>query len=192
MNIDNFLNESHEAIKAVDYETVKTAVEILKNAYKNNKIVIIAGNGGSAFTSSHFALDINCRCNVFARDNMIFRVISLTDNVGMITATANDHAYDKTFEILLKQYASKENIFIAISASGDSLNILKAAELAKVNDMKIISLTGNNGGKLRNLTDVHINVPCDNMSIIESVHLLLVHMITELLIEQLRCDNSRP
>ena len=114
-------------------------------------------------------------------NNRRFRVTSLCDNTELITAWANDSGYEVVFSEQLKTFAEEGDLLIAISASGNSPNIIRAVDVAKIKGMKVIGLTGFAGGKLRELADVPIHVEAKDYGIIENCHLMFGHLATKYL-----------
>jgi D-sedoheptulose 7-phosphate isomerase len=143
---------------------------------RRSKIFII-GNGGSASTASHMAVDLAKGTQVKGYPSL--RVISLTDNVGMITAWANDLAYEEVFTEQLKNLLSYKDVLIAISASGNSPNILSAVRYAKSRGAATVGFIGFGGGKLKDLVDVDITVSSHNYGVVEDFHLTLNHIISQ-------------
>jgi D-sedoheptulose 7-phosphate isomerase len=159
-------------------EVMKLAIAI-NQARKTGGTVYIAGNGGSASTASHFATDIGI--GSLNRANPV-RSVSLCDNTAAITAIANDMDYSSIFAQQLKLLGKQGDLLIVISASGNSDNLLKAVEVASALGMESHSLTGFNGGKLKQLTlgrNVHVETPKGAYGLVEDAHLAICHVITE-------------
>jgi D-sedoheptulose 7-phosphate isomerase len=139
------------------------------------------GNGGSASTASHFVADLakNTRS-----DNLPnFRVHGLTDNMAILSAYANDEGYENVFAQQLASFVGPHDIVIAISASGNSENVLKGVELANHVKARTVGLTGFDGGKLGPLVDLHIHVPSKIIEQVEDLHLVIEHMVVKTLRE---------
>jgi D-sedoheptulose 7-phosphate isomerase len=159
-------------------EVMKLAIAI-NQARKTESTVYIAGNGGSASTASHFATDIGI--GSLNRANPV-RSVSLCDNTAAITAIANDMDYSSIFAQQLKLLGKQEDLLIVISASGNSDNLLKAVEVASELGMESYSLTGFDGGKLKQLTlgrNIHVETPKGAYGLVEDAHLAICHVITE-------------
>lgn len=142
-------------------------------------VVYIAGNGGSAATASHFATDIGI--GSINRANPV-RVVSLCDNSAAMTAISNDLDYSAVFEQQLKLLGKSGDLLVVISASGNSENLVKAVEMAKTIGMNSYSLTGFDGGKLKQITsgqNVHVATPNGAYGLVEDAHLAICHVITE-------------
>ncbi len=182
--IRQYFRDVSEATDRVDRQAIECAIETLKEAYRVGRMVFLIGNGGSAAAASHFAEDL---AKGALRDDepKRFRVLSLTDNTPFITAVANDIGYEDIFAFQLRQYAQEGDVLIAISGSGNSRNIIKAAAYAKEHRMKLIAFTGFDGGKLAPMADCNIHVPIMHMCKTEAVHGVIMHLIADVLLEQL-------
>ena len=147
----------------------------LARAYEQQRTVFLFGNGGSAALASHFACDLGKGTVNGSRKR--FRVMALTDNVPLMTAWANDSKYEDIFAQQLANFAAPGDIAFAISASGNSPNVLHALRTAKNIGSTTIGLSGFAGGRMLALCDHCIVVPCDNMQIIEDLHLCIAHSL---------------
>jgi D-sedoheptulose 7-phosphate isomerase len=137
------------------------------------------GNGGSAATASHMVCDLMKNTRKMDLPNL--RVLGLADNMPVFSALGNDEGYENVFAGQLASYAQPGDVVVAISASGNSPNVLKAVELANQIGARTVGFTGYNGGKLGQMVEFHINVPSDNIEQVEDIHLVLEHMITSVL-----------
>ncbi len=173
--IAQYLKDLGEKMDGFDCENLIKIIEALQNARIKGKNIFVMGNGGSAATANHFACDFGK--NAVKRDDGRFKVISLSDNTSYITAYGNDISFDSIFEEQLKNLMEFEDVLMAISASGNSPNIIKAIQYAKSKNAVIIGLTGFDGGKLRELSDININADFKTYEQIEDFHLMLTHMI---------------
>ena len=152
-------------------------IEKILNARDTDKKIFTMGNGGSSSTSSHFVSDLLKTC--ILKESKRFNAICLSDNVPALTAWANDTSYDEVFLEQLKNYVSSGDIVIAFSGSGTSKNIIKTLEFAKKMNSFIIGFTGRSGGKFPQICDITIKVSSSDMLTIESIHVLLCHLIVE-------------
>lgn len=168
----------------LDLESVKNVVECFYKARERRSIIFFAGNGGSASTASHFAQDLGEVGRKAKGD--LFRTISLTDNVSFITAMGNDYGYDKIFTGQMNNLFEKDDVLVAISASGKSPNIVEAVKLAKKLGGIAIALVGFDGGQLTELCDhvIHIKTNKGEYGPVEDVHLIIDHMITSYIIQR--------
>ena len=144
------------------------------NISKNGGKVIFVGNGASASLASHAATDLTKQARI--------KAIALNDH-NLITALSNDYGYEKWVEKALSYYASKKDLLVLISVSGESLNLVKAVEFAKNNLITSLSLTGSSKtNKLRNLTDYSLWVNCKSYNIVESIHTIWITLIIDLIV----------
>lgn len=151
----------------------------LWSAWENDRTVFIIGNGGSASTATHMACDLSKQTQVHGRRPL--RAISLSDNVALITALANDTDYSRIFSEQLKIHGCPGDLLIAISCSGESPNILAAIDEARANGIQVLGMGGGSESRLRQLADVFVGVPAEEYGLIESVHLVFDHCLTSLL-----------
>src|SRR5882672_12606516 len=164
-----------EAIETIDLAKVSEAIELLKSARDQNRHIFVCGNGGSASTASHFACDI-VKGASFNRPSR-FRIMALTDQLPTLTAYANDVSYEAVFVEQLKNFAERGDLFMGISGSGNSPNVLRAIEYASSIGCRTIALTGRDGGQLGPLAELNIQVPAPHMGRIEDAHMIVCHMI---------------
>jgi len=171
--------------RKLDLNEINQFVETLLEARDNNSSIFFIGNGGSAATASHFANDISIGTNQSSRP---FKAFSLTDNIPIITAVGNDYGYDSIFSKQLQVYSKNGDVLVAISASGNSKNLLSAFEYAKKNRLKTVAITAFDGGQLRKLADQCIHVPTETGEYgpAEDVHMILDHLISSYLMRLLK------
>lgn len=168
-------------------------IRAIEEAQKERRQVFVIGNGGSAATASHMMNDL-CKGTLGHKGDASWprlRVIALTDNVSLMTAWANDTDYDRVFSEPLKNLAQRGDLLVAISASGNSPNIITAVEAAKHLGVKVIGLAGFGGGKLSKMADVSFVVASDEYGPVEDAHMILDHIITGYLYEKLKETHSR-
>jgi len=151
-------------------------IATLYQAFEQERTIFLVGNGGSAAAASHFGQDLAKGTLSSMQAKRRFRVIPLTDNVGFITALANDEGYDSIFEQQLRNLAKPGDVLVAISGSGNSPNVLRAVEYARAIGMKTIGVTGFDGGKLRKLADESVHVPIEDMGMTEALHGVVFHL----------------
>ena len=164
-----------KTIDSLPFESVDRITATLVRAYEQERTILLFGNGGSAALASHIACDLGKGTVNGTRKR--FRVIALTDNVPLITAWANDSKYEDIFAQQLANFAAPGDIAFAISASGNSPNVLQALRVAKDIGSTTIGITGFSGGRMLALCDECIVVPCDNMQIIEDLHTCIAHSL---------------
>jgi len=185
--IINRINESIEVKKNVlnDIDLIKKIGVICKKiimAYKSNKKVILFGNGGSAADAQHLAGELVSK---FYIDRKSLPAQSLTVNTSILTAIGNDYSFDKIFSKQLEGMGKEGDIAIGISTSGNSKNIIEGLKLANENYLFTIGFTGKNGGKINNIVDVCINVPSDDTPRIQEAHIMIGHIICEIVEKEL-------
>jgi D-sedoheptulose 7-phosphate isomerase len=175
--MNGYFTELIETIGEISMEKVERIVKMIFQAYRDDKYVFIMGNGGSASTASHFSCDLGkgTICDGKPR----FRVMSLNDNMPLITALSNDFGYERVFIEQLMNLINPGDLVISITASGNSPNILKAVRYAKKKGAKTIGLIGFSGGKLQKIVDEYVTVSNKNYGQVEDVHLILSHAISQ-------------
>ncbi len=180
---EDYLSKLKQALGSLNLDDVKKVAELLLSAKQSGGQIFILGNGGSASTSSHFACDLGKGTlkNHYDDEEKRFRVVSLTDNVALLTAYANDLAYEDVFSQQLKNILREGDVVIAISASGNSPNVLRAVEFANKTNAKTVGFTGFDGGKLKEMVDLCVHVQSNHYGRVEDVHLILEHIITSYL-----------
>jgi D-sedoheptulose 7-phosphate isomerase len=169
------------AIQSVDTERVDEAIRWFREARRENRQIFVCGNGGSASTASHFACDIIKGASFNRKER--FRIMALTDSLPTITAYSNDVSYESVFCEQLKNFARPGDLVMCISGSGNSRNVLQAADYAQSIGCKTLGLTGCDGGKLGAMVNLNIQVSVPHMGRIEDGHMIICHMIAYNLME---------
>jgi D-sedoheptulose 7-phosphate isomerase len=187
----NYLRDLKGVLDRLPLETLDRIAAAIETAHAAGKQIFVIGNGGSAATASHMMNDLNKGTLGHKGDApwKRFRVIALTDNVSLMTAWANDADYNHVFSEPLKNLGQRGDVLIAISASGNSPNIIAAVETAKQMGIIVLGLGGFKGGKLAQLADVCFVVPSDGYGPVEDVHMILDHILTGYLYEKLKEAN---
>jgi D-sedoheptulose 7-phosphate isomerase len=170
------------ALDTVPLEEVGRAIGILQKARDDGRSVFVCGNGGSASTASHFVCDM-LKGASYQRQSR-FRIMALTDSLATITAYSNDVGYESIFAEQLKNFATPGDVFISISGSGNSPNVLHAMECANSLGCQTIALTGRDGGKLGLMANLQIRAATLHMGRIEDAHMIVCHMICYYFMEQ--------
>lgn len=168
-------------------DIIAGAAQMILNAYKAGGKVLLIGNGGSAADAQHIAAELIGR---FKLERKGLPAIALTTNTSTLTALANDYTYDTVFSRQLEALANEKDVLIAITTSGSSPNILKAAEMAHSKGVIVIGLTGENGGKLKDMADLTIVVPSDNIARVQEAHITVGHIICHLVEKGLFNESS--
>ena len=163
-------------LQNLPFDNWDRVLQCLEIALTEQRMVLIVGNGGSAATASHMANDL--MLGVTQKGGKGFRAISLTDNVPVITATANDTDYCNIFSAQLRALGRSGDVLIAVSGSGNSSNVIEAVKVARESGMTIIGFLGMGGGELGKLVDEAVVVPSDDYGLIEDAHMVLDHLMT--------------
>lgn len=176
-----FLDRAAEIMRQLDAAAMQRLADAIVRRYERDRAVFVIGNGGSALTASHFAEDLGTASvpNELRHDvdRRRVRAMALTDNVGWITAAANDLGYEHVFTQQLVNHARPGDLLVAISGSGQSPNILQAVDWANAHGVDTFGVTGFTGGELRTLQRDGLHLACDDMGVVESMHLLLFHWV---------------
>lgn len=175
---DSYAYFSHYArvLAQLPYADIERVIDLLYCAYQEGNRVFLFGNGGSAALASHFACDLGKGTSVPGEDKR-FHVLSLTDNVPLMTAWANDTSYDLVFAEQLRNFIEPGDIAFGISGSGRSANVLIGLQVARKAEAVTVGLTGFKGGKMVDLCDFCMIIPSDNMQIIEDLQLGITHAV---------------
>lgn len=181
MHIFNFL-ENYKAqiewsLDSLDTRNFLDIVELITNTHLARGQLFVAGNGGSAAIAEHFSCDHSK--GVGSNTSYFPKVYSLTSNVSLLTAYANDIDYSKVFSEQLVNFADAGDLLLVISASGNSPNIIEALTTAKMLGMKTISFTGFDGGEAKKLADLNIHIPANNYGVVEDCHQIVMHMLAQ-------------
>ncbi|MBR6452353.1 MAG: SIS domain-containing protein [Lachnospiraceae bacterium] len=179
--IETYIEKEIRVLKALDTDAISRVINVLEEARCAEADIYVCGNGGSASTAGHLAGDFNKGVSQMTSGKK-YRMHCLTDNLAAMTAISNDFSYDDVFLKQLEGRLRKSDLLIAISGSGNSVNIIKAAEYAKSVGCKVIGMTGYDGGKLKQMADYHLDVCCNDMQISEDVHLVFDHLMMSVLI----------
>ncbi|MCX5840400.1 MAG: SIS domain-containing protein [Deltaproteobacteria bacterium] len=175
-----YLDGLCRVIAMVDKRRIAELVFELQRAYDEDRQIFIIGNGGSAGTASHMACDL--AKTVLGRkpdkSRRRFRVLSMTDNVPLITALANDLGYEHIFTEQLILYARESDLLLVITGSGNSPNIVKAVKLARKMGLRTAGLLGFDGGKVMSLLDAVVLIPDFSYGYVEDLHVMIDHLIT--------------
>jgi D-sedoheptulose 7-phosphate isomerase len=174
--VSRYFSGLEQMLRAISLAHLERVLRLLEEAYLNGRRIFIMGNGGSAATASHFALDL--AKNTIAPGAPRLKAISLTDHVPLITAWSNDTAYEHIFAEQLENLVEPGDVVIAISASGNSLNLINALRLAERSRAFTIGLLGAEGGKIKDMVDAYVLAPGQNIEQEEDAHMIVAHVIT--------------
>ncbi len=175
-NLNNLKNGNYEQ------EIIEISNTII-NSIKNGGKVLIAGNGGSAADAQHFAAEIIGR---FKLERKGYPAIALTTDTSILTSLGNDYGFDYVFARQVEGLGNENDIFIGISTSGNSQNIIEAIKTAKEKNLTVITLTGKDGGQMKPLSDICLNFNYDETARVQEHHLMSYHLICEFVEKELK------
>jgi|SRR3989344_2602236 len=187
--IKNSIQESIETKQKVATSLttqIEKSAKIIIDAIKKGKKVLVCGNGGSAGDAQHFAAELVGR---FEKERKALPSIALNTNVSTLTALGNDYGYEEVFARQVDAFGQEGDIFVGISTSGKSPNVLKAIDRANAKGLQVITLTGRDGGLMKDKKGLHIIVPSNTTSRIQESHILIIHIWCKLLDEELFKQN---
>ena len=182
--IQKYISTLQLTMDQLPQQLIAEVIDVLQQARTRGSQVFILGNGGSASTASHFACDL--AKNTRQEGLPHFRVIGLTDNMAMFSALANDEGYENVFSEQLASLIRPGDIVIAISASGNSQNVINAAEMAHRHEATVIGFTGFDGGRLGQIANINLRVNSNIIEHVEDIHLMLEHLIVKTIKDQVQ------
>lgn len=186
MTIQEYLKKSVAVIEASAQASslamVDKAIDVLTAVFRANKIFLVCGNGGSASDAMHIAGELVGR---FLKERAALKCVALSANPAILTAWANDYNYETVFSRQVEALGEAGGAFLGISTSGNSANVIKAMEQAKKLGMVTIGLTGQGGGKMKECSDILIDVASKETPFIQQVHICLYHYICQKVEENL-------
>lgn len=174
-SIQNYLNAHQELFKHLSVEEIDNAISLIKSKFHAGKKIITCGNGGSAYTASHYITDWNKMVNLATGKQ--FMGISLCDNIGLLTAFGNDISYEEVFAGQLKSILCPDDLLITVSGSGNSPNVLRAIEYANSLGADTLAIVGYDGGKSKLLSKHSVWIKSFDMQLCEDLHLMFGHMV---------------
>lgn len=173
--VRSYLGKLDAVLKTIEPKEVSVVGGLLNAARHEGRQVFLCGNGGSAALASHLAVDLGKGCS--RNREKRFRVLSLNDNMPWVTALSNDLSYEDVFVEQLRNFAEKGDLLIAISGSGNSKNVLKAAHWANQTGCETVGISGFAGGELKKLVKHHVHIKADHMGLIEDGQLVVGHIL---------------
>lgn len=179
--VENYFLEHNNILNKIDIKQLEKIIDLIHQGYLQGKKIFTCGNGGSASTASHMITDWN-KMTTMATGKKLYG-FSLTDNVGLITAYANDTNYENVFKGQLESIMDEGDFLISVSGSGKSKNVINAVNYAKKIGGFTIGITGFDGGELSKICNETIIVPSYDMQICEDIHLMICHLIMKKLCE---------
>lgn len=182
--IKQILNESIQTKRELIHQVkeIEKIAQLIIQAYKSGKKVIVFGNGGSAADSQHLVAELVCR---FEKNRASLPAIALTTNTSILTAVGNDYSFNKIFSRQVESLANEGDIVIAISTSGNSKNVIDAVKIARRKKAIIVGLTGKTGGLLKKYVDCIVRVPSNNTARIQESHITIIHVICHIIEKEL-------
>jgi D-sedoheptulose 7-phosphate isomerase len=174
-SLEAYKNAHHKVFSSLDFESIYFAINLIKSHYKNGSKIITCGNGGSASTASHYITD--WQKMVYLATGEKFRGFSLVDNIGLITAYANDVSYDDVFSGQVGSVMNPGDLLICVSGSGNSKNTIKAIEEAKKLQCTTLSIVGYDGGQMKAISDYNVHIKSFDMQVCEDFHLMFGHWV---------------
>lgn len=160
----------------LDLEALERIARLIESTRAAGRFIWVCGNGGSAASAAHIGCDFGKTAAVKGRKPL--KAVSLCDNTAFMTAIGNDLSFEETFSRQLETVAAKGDMVLLISGSGNSPNLLRAAKTAKAMGLKVASLLGFDGGRLKALCDEWLLVPSDQYGVVEDMHMSLAHVLT--------------
>ncbi len=186
----SYFNHLSDVLARIDPQSVEAATRILLDGYGRDATIWVIGNGGSATTATHFALDLS-KNPVTAPDQRRVRCVALTDNTAALTAWANDTSYDRIFAEQLASVWRPGDVLVVISASGNSPNVVRAVEWANDHDGATVGLLGRGGGQSAGLCHASIVIPDMDYGHVETAHMAVCHYWVDSFKGQLASGNGR-
>jgi phosphoheptose isomerase len=192
-DVGDYLDDYAEAVRmafaGLDKNELRKAASVLEDAVSRKASIFVCGNGGSASISNHFACDH--LKGIRTGTSVLPRVISLSTNIEIVTAVANDIGYANVFDFQLASLASEHDVLVAITSSGASPNILGALRWAREHGLTSIAMTGFSGGESRTLADIALHVDAHNYGVVEDVHQSIMHMLAQFMRHRKLVDVSQ-
>jgi D-sedoheptulose 7-phosphate isomerase len=180
-SVSDYMAAHRRLMEKIDLGSVQFGIEMVRDAFINEKRIFTCGNGGSASTASHYIVDWNKMVSLTTRKK--FQGVSLCDNVGLITAFGNDFSFDDVFSGQVDSLMSEGDLLVAVSGSGNSSNVLKAIKSARRSGGKVLGVVGYDGGAMMSMCDHCVWIPSFDMQLCEDVHLMFGHMVMKSLCE---------
>jgi D-sedoheptulose 7-phosphate isomerase len=180
-SVTGYFTTMQQVIAQTELSAIDAYAEELFAAWREGRRVFVFGNGGSALSASHHVADYVKTASVDGQPRL--QAFSLNDNAGLLTALGNDLSYEDTFRWPLEAFARPGDVAVAISASGNSPNVVAACRWARARGLVLVCLTGFSGGQIGEMADIHIHFPCDNYGVVEDLHMTVGHIAAQ----SLRC-----
>lgn len=177
--INNSLKKHSDVLQLIDKSDIISSAKMILNAINQGKTIFWCGNGGSASQANHLSAELIG--GMYQKKIQPFKSICLNVDTAFITAWSNDDSFENVFVRQLEALSNSGDILIGLSTSGNSPNIINAAKFSKLKHLQVISLTGNNGGKLRHHSNININIDSDSTQRIQEMHILVGHILCDII-----------
>jgi D-sedoheptulose 7-phosphate isomerase len=187
---EDYFRQLARLIPRIPYQSVDAIAGVLTQAFDEGRTIFVFGNGGSAASASHMMCDMNKGAAPSGHGRRL-KVMSLTDNVPLITAWANDASYEQIFAEQIRNYLQPGDVALAVSCSGDSPNVLLGLKTAKAMGAITVGIAGRQGGKMKSMCDVCAVVPSDDMRMIEDMHHAILHSLSVAMAAHVQARSPR-
>ena len=181
--VNKSINQHSEFLNLINKARIIDSANMILDAISKGKTIFWCGNGGSASQANHLSAELVG--GMYKQKNKPFRSLCLNVDSAFITAWSNDDSFDNIFVRQLEAIGQNEDILIGLSTSGNSPNIVKAAQFALSNKIKVISLTGNDGGNLKEYSDINMNIETSNTQRVQEIHILIGHILCDIIEQSL-------
>lgn len=175
MRAEQYLKNLSEVIGLINFSDADYCADQICSYVDTPNKIMLCGNGGSASTASHYVTDWVKMCLVSKQKKL--NAICLSDNIGMLTAYANDLSYDEVYSKQVESYGNRGDLLIVVSGSGNSKNVINAITSAKRNHIRTLGIVGYDGGKVKEIVDDFFHVPSFDMQICEDLHMVFGHIV---------------
>jgi D-sedoheptulose 7-phosphate isomerase len=190
LSVKRYFQALSQLIPQLPYQAIEQIISAIMQAAEEGRTIFVFGNGGGAATASHIACDLN-KGTITSGESRRLKVMAFTDNVPMLTAWANDAGYEHVFSEQLKNFIQAGDVVFAISASGNSTNVIQALKTAREAGAITVGICGYDGGKMNPLCDICAIVPADHMQIVEDLQHAMAHSIFLAVREKLRAGEQK-
>ena len=180
--VKNYIQQHNLVIESLSHQEVENALELIREAVRNGKRVAICGNGGSAMNASHYITDWNKM--VYAHTGVRFNGICLSDNIGLITAYANDLSYNDVFSEQVKNLLNEGDLLITLTGSGNSENVVRATNVANAMNVNTLTICGYDGGEIKKVSKHALWIRSHDMQLCEDAQVVFGHMVMKSLCGQ--------
>jgi D-sedoheptulose 7-phosphate isomerase len=174
-SVSNYINQHNRVMKSLDIAELECAIELIRDKAFSGKTIAVCGNGGSALAASHYITDWNKMVNLETGHR--FNGVCLSDNVGLVTAYANDLSYNDVFSEQVKNLLLPNDLLITVSGSGNSDNVVQATEIANELGVTTLTICGYDGGRLKEISNHSVWIKSFDMQMCEDAHVVFGHLV---------------